>query len=92
MRQSSHYVRTGKGSMQRPDDSDDLRPLRALALMSEIGFGIAIPILLGVFGGNYIDERLGTGGLFLVGGVLLGVASGMYNAYRLIAKVMEWKR
>jgi len=66
--------------------------LVALSLVTELGLAVAIPIVLGVVVGNYVDKHLGTRGLAIVAGVLFGVASGGYNAYRLIAKVMDWKR
>lgn len=64
----------------------------ALSLVTELGLAVAIPIVLGVVVGDYVDKHLGTGGIAVFLGVLFGVISGIYNAYRLIAKVMDWKR
>lgn len=46
------------------------------------GVELAIAILLGLFGGQWLDRRLGTGPWLLILGVFLGAAAGFYNLYR----------
>ncbi|MBM7605328.1 F0F1-type ATP synthase assembly protein I [Metabacillus crassostreae] len=40
--------------------------------------------LVGVFGGKWVDDLLGTEPLFLIVGLLLGLAIGIYAMYRLV--------
>lgn len=61
----------------------------SLALMGQLGFTIAIPIAIGVIGGNYLDGVVRTGHLFLLLGLLLGLISGIYGAYRLLAPLFR---
>lgn len=62
---------------------------QALALVTELGFAISIPIVLGALLGSYLDERYGGGGLIFVVVFLLGLASGLYNGYWLLRKAAE---
>jgi F0F1-type ATP synthase assembly protein I len=57
---------------------------KAVALASTISFQIAVPILLGVFGGRYLDERFGTQPWFLIAGLFLGLAAGVTGMIRTV--------
>ena len=63
---------------------DEFGVLQALALLTQIGLVIMIPIVLGVYLGNRIDNYLETEPIFLVIFILLGVFFGFKNAYRLL--------
>lgn len=62
----------------------DRGTLRALALAAEIGFVIAVPIVVFSYLGSWADRQLGTEPLFLLIGVLLGMFTGFYSIYQLI--------
>ncbi|MGM0369269.1 MAG: AtpZ/AtpI family protein [Bacillota bacterium] len=64
------------------DDKVDF--LQALTLLSQVGITMIVPIIGGVWLGNYLDQLLHTKLLFLLVGILLGVSAGFRNAYRLI--------
>ena len=49
-----------------------------------IGWFVAIAILLGVLGGLWLDDRLGTGPIFLITGILLGLTVAGYGVYAAI--------
>jgi len=66
--------------------------LSALALVGQVGLVVAAGIVGGVTLGVYLDRWAGTQGLFLVGLVLVGIGSGLYGAYRIIAKELPWDR
>lgn len=53
-----------------------------LAFVSQIGIMMVVPIFLGVYIGNWIDEKLNTGSIFLLIFVVLGVASSFLNLYK----------
>ena len=61
----------------------------SLALMGQLGFVIAIPIVLGALLGSFLDSRFHTGPFLLLFGLLLGLISGIYGAYRLFARAMK---
>ncbi len=60
-----------------------------LGALSGMGFTIVIPIVLFVILGRYLDNQLHTGSLFLLLGLLLGLISGIYGAYRLYISVFK---
>lgn len=57
---------------------------RAFALASTVSFQLAIPILLGVFGGRYLDERFGTQPWLMITGLFLGLAAGVVGVVRVV--------
>lgn len=72
----------------KPQDPQWPAIAKGLSLLSQLGLQIAVPILAGVIGGGYVARR--TGNLFWqVLGVLLGVAAGLWSAFRLLWKAFE---
>jgi ATP synthase protein I len=59
-----------------------------LALFSEIGFIILITTLVGALGGHWIDGQLHTSPLFILVGLLAGLAIGAQAVYRLIQRFL----
>ena len=57
---------------------------RAFALASTISFQLAIPILMGVFGGRYLDDRFGTQPWLMITGMFLGLAAGIAGVVRVV--------
>jgi len=57
-----------------------------LALMGQLGFTIAVPIALLAILGSYLDGWFLTRPLFILLGLLLGLISGIYGAYRLFKR------
>ncbi|MEL7658034.1 MAG: AtpZ/AtpI family protein, partial [Bacillota bacterium] len=55
--------------------------LEALVLVPQLGLAIAIPIVLGAYAGHWLDGKLGTGMIFTVILLCLGIAGGVFNAY-----------
>jgi ATP synthase protein I len=60
-----------------------------LGVMSGIGFTIAIPIVAFTYGGYLLDGLTHTKPLFLLLGLLLGLITGAYGAYRLFKSVFK---
>ncbi len=58
----------------------------SMALMGQLGFTIALPLLAGALLGNYLDSRNNNTSLFLILGLLLGLIVGIYGAYRLFSR------
>ena len=60
-----------------------------LGALGGMGFTIAIPIAVMVVLGSYLDGHFHTSPVFTLLGLLLGLASGFYGAYRLYKSVFQ---
>ena len=54
-----------------------------------VGFFIAAFILIGVFGGLWLDDKFNTEPLFTIGGLLVGLVIAVYGVYRMIRPLMS---
>jgi F0F1-type ATP synthase assembly protein I len=54
-------------------------PFQAMALMSQIVSALVGCILIGIFTGKWLDQKWGTEPIFLIIGLLLGIAAGTYS-------------
>lgn len=60
----------------------DPSPWTSLVLLTKIGFGMITPIMVGVFIGNYLDQRFSQGGhLYLILLTLLGALAAFRYIY-----------
>ncbi|WP_442596904.1 AtpZ/AtpI family protein [Neobacillus sp. D3-1R] len=59
-------------------------PMQAMALMSAILSQLVGSVLIGIFSGRWVDQKIGTEPLFLILGLLIGLATGIYAMLRLI--------
>jgi F0F1-type ATP synthase assembly protein I len=50
-----------------------------------LGIQFAAAIVLFLFAGQWVDKKLGTGGLFTIVGVFVGGGAAFYNMYRKIS-------
>jgi len=67
--------------------------LRGLAFFSQLGFTLSIPILIGVWAGRWLDDKLQTGNTFLIILLLTGTAAVISTAYvELMAMAGKKKR
>jgi ATP synthase protein I len=58
---------------------ENRNPFQAYALMSAILASLVGSILIGTFGGRWLDKQLGTEPIFLIIGLFLGLAAGIYS-------------
>ena len=68
------------------DEKQPKNPYKAMALMSAISAQLVGSILIGLFLGKWLDAELGTLPLFLILGLFLGLATGIYSMLQLIKK------
>nr|WP_087960634.1 MULTISPECIES: AtpZ/AtpI family protein [Bacillus] len=59
-------------------------PYQAMALTSVVVSHLVGSLLIGVFGGKWIDSKLSTEPLFLIIGLLLGVVLGFFGIIRVL--------
>lgn len=57
--------------------------LQGLALISQIGFSVITPVLIGVYLGKFIDKKLDTDGIFSIIFIILGAGAGFLNIFKL---------
>jgi ATP synthase protein I len=62
---------------------------QALAVASQFGITLAVSVVLGYFVGQWVDERLRTGIIFTLIGVLLGLVGAAMNTVRLYRALMR---
>lgn len=63
-----------------------------LIFVSQIGLMMALPIIMSVYIGSYIDKKLGTGSLFLLIFIGVGVASSFLNLYKITIKRIDRRK
>ena len=54
-----------------------------------LGVQFAVAIVAFLFAGQWLDNRLGTNGLFTIAGVFIGAAAAFYNMYRKISAAQK---
>lgn len=54
-----------------------------------VGFYIAFCLLVGIFGGVYLDRTLGTFPLLTLGGLVLGLVAAFYGVYKMVAPLLK---
>ncbi|NLA05143.1 MAG: AtpZ/AtpI family protein [Firmicutes bacterium] len=66
-----------------------IKHARYINLAISFGLTMVLTILLGVYGGLWLDRRLGSTPLFLLLGIFLGVGAGFYNLWSELSKLNE---
>ncbi len=64
----------------------DLKMYENLTLISQIGIMMVVPIIGGLWLGNYLDEKFNTSPLFLLSLIAVGAISSFYNLYKFAVK------
>jgi ATP synthase protein I len=67
---------------------DDTDLLNDFGLFIQIGLSLALPIIIGVIAGRYLDEKLATGNLLLFTLLIVGIAAGFFITYRTLKNMM----
>ncbi|MGO1368658.1 AtpZ/AtpI family protein [Senegalia sp. (in: firmicutes)] len=65
--------------------------LENLALISQIGISMAVPIIGSIFVGSLLDEKLGTNVLFLIIFVILGVGASFMTLFKITSRMSNRK-
>jgi len=54
-----------------------------------LGIQFAFAIIVFLYAGQWLDNRLGTNGLFTIAGVFIGATAAFYNMYRKISAAQK---
>jgi ATP synthase protein I len=57
-----------------------------------VGWFIAVSILLGVWGGLWLDGKLGTSPIMVIVGLILGLVVAFYGVYRMLLPLIRDRR
>jgi len=57
-----------------------------------VGWFVGLSILLGVWGGLWLDEKFGTAPVLVIAGLILGLVVAFYGVYRMLLPLMRNKR
>ena len=60
--------------------------------LTGVGFYIGISIVLGVVIGLWLDNKLDTGPVFMIAGLILGVIVAGYGVYRMLLPLFDNKQ
>ena len=63
------------------------RVLRVFGQIANIGFFMAASLLIGIYGGDWVDRYFNTQPFFTITGVILGVASGFFEFFSIMKKL-----
>lgn len=69
--------------------NDEFSALSAMVLIGQLGLVVVAPIVVGALAGAWLDARLGTGGLFVIALLLLGLGGGLVGAWRIVMREIE---
>ena len=75
--------------MLDPSDPKGREQARAVAAAAQLGFGAGAPVVLCSLAGYFLEQRRPAGGLWVIGGVLIGIAAGVVAAYRIVAPLLN---
>jgi ATP synthase protein I len=67
----------------------DRRWIGQLGVLSGVGLTLVVSTVLGLAGGYYLDRWLGTQPVFLLIGLLFGIAAGFVNLFRAVGLFSE---
>jgi F0F1-type ATP synthase assembly protein I len=77
------------GFKPKPPENDRLQGYRQIALATTIPLIMLAAPAVGYFLGSYLDSLLGTSNILMVVFLLLGVAAGGVESYRIIKKIIK---
>lgn len=60
--------------------------LKNFSLLTHIGIMMILPIIVAVYLGNLLDDKLGTGHIFMLLFIIIGVIAGFRNVYKIVMK------
>jgi F0F1-type ATP synthase assembly protein I len=72
-----------------PRPQPDFSAMSAFVLIGQLGLVVIVPVVGGAVAGAWLDARAGTGGLFVIGLLLLGLGGGLMAAWRIVMREID---
>lgn len=63
-------------------DKDKLKIMQGIALITQIGISMIVPIILGIFIGRFLDNLIGTNNIFLFLFIIISVGAAFLNLFK----------
>jgi len=63
-------------------DKNKFKIMEGLALITQIGIIMIVPIIIGLFLGKFLDNLIGTNNIFLFIFIIIGVGAAFLNLYK----------
>ena len=76
----------------RPNGSKGMGLMLSLRLAWNLGFIIAIPVVVFGFGGAYLDKHFGTTPIFVITGFALAIVLTVIGVYRKVKEILGEER
>lgn len=73
---------------RKEENARDTSFWASVGTMGTVGWSVSLPTALGVLLGRWLDGRLGSGYVFMVFFLLVGVGAGCFIAWRMISEKM----
>jgi F0F1-type ATP synthase assembly protein I len=74
---------------QKEIDKNKLKEFKVWSLAGQLGFSIAIPIVIFALIGRIIDKALGTSPFILLGGILLSIFVSSWLIYKKMRDILS---
>ncbi len=74
---------------QKEADNNKLKEFKVWSLAGQLGFSIAIPIVIFALVGRMIDKALGTSPFILLGGILLSIFVSSWLIYKKMRDILS---
>jgi F0F1-type ATP synthase assembly protein I len=63
-------------------DKDKIKIMQGIALITQIGISMIVPIILGIFIGRFLDNLIDTNNIFLFVFIIIGVGAAFLNLFK----------
>jgi F0F1-type ATP synthase assembly protein I len=68
---------------------DSRKQLKAFARVGAIGIELALSVVVGLLGGNWLDKHFSTQPILTLAGLILGVIAGFRSLYQTVRKQIQ---
>ena len=79
-------VRLRRKRHERNEEEKESSYWSSVGTMGMVGWSVALPLTVGALLGRWLDGRLGSGIVFLVFFIIVGVCVGCYMAWRMVSE------
>lgn len=74
---------------QKGDKKEDFKMFYSLDLAARLGFSIAIPLIIFILMGRFLDGFFNTSPIFVLLGLIVGLASSIFEIFRSVLPLLD---